>query len=148
MGLRDTPIYTGPFWHSRVKDLVLKGDAIAVAITLYYPRRSYGYPIAAQITGLAPNKYIFNIEDKEQFRTPFRYLLHQRWPLAKDRLEKLSEAHPGKAIILLCYDPLGQPGQWCHRQLVAEFITEQLGVPVKEINGQRIPIQFSLPYKD
>lgn len=43
-------------------------------------------------------------------------------------IRQLSAIGDGKDVALLCYE---RPGQFCHRHMLAEYLTEH-GIPVKE----------------
>ena len=121
-------IYTSAFWMPKVKALVNDGSAVAVGITLFPPRSAedkYGYKLTDNIRSLAPDYKTFGIDDLEKFRTPFRHLLHKRQYHIFERLAQIAVENEGKDIILLCFDPIGKEGQWCHRQLVMEWLNEK-----------------------
>jgi len=126
-------IYTSTYWSPKVKAAVLAGKAVAVGITLYPSRREYDYPVVARLTSLAPDHRLFRIEDKDEFRTGFRARLHRQWLKAKGELDGIAANFPGMDIILMCWEPLNKPEDWCHRQFVAEFITEKTGEEVTEL---------------
>jgi hypothetical protein len=114
--------------------MVDEGKAVAVGITLYPNKKDYGYRLVDRITELAPNRAIFSIDDLESFEPLFKNRLKYTWPFAQLRLEKIAEAYPGKAMILLCFDKVGPlPKDWCHRTMVGDFIYEMTGVSVPEL---------------
>jgi uncharacterized protein YeaO (DUF488 family) len=120
-------VYTSAFWHPRVARMVNDELAIAVGICLYPPRTTlekYGYELADNVRSLAPSRKIFKIDDFDEFRKPFRHQLHCSQNHIFERLAGLDELADGKHIILLCFDPVGKPGQWCHREIVAEWLEQ------------------------
>ncbi len=42
--------------------------------------------------------------------------------------------------MLLCFEDLRQPGVWCHRQIVAAWIEEHLGIKVPELPESGTPV--------
>ena len=38
----------------------------------------------------------------------------------------------GDDVVLLCYEDLTKPGEWCHRRIVAEWFEHHLGIEVPE----------------
>lgn len=46
-----------------------------------------------------------------------------------DHLHKIVEGHEP---VLLCWEDVTKPDQWCHRRMVAEWFEDQLGVIVPE----------------
>ena len=39
----------------------------------------------------------------------------------------------GAIPVMLCYEPPGAAGQWCHRAMAAEWLSQALGQPVPEV---------------
>lgn len=46
-----------------------------------------------------------------------------------DHLHKIAE---GNEPVLLCWEDVTKPDQWCHRRMVADWFEDQLGVKVPE----------------
>jgi hypothetical protein len=126
-------LYTSAFWSPKVKASVLDGSVAALGIVLYPPRKSYGYPLSGNVKELAPGHKLFKIDDKEEFWGPFRESLEKRWEVAEDRLLNVMYDNPQKDLVLLCFDRLDRPDDWCHRQVVAEFISEKWEMEVAEL---------------
>jgi hypothetical protein len=129
-------IYTAAYWDKRVKDGVAKDTLVPVGITLYGLRDKwkYGYRLATRLTSMAPNHQLFKIDDYKAFRQPFLELLEIRWPLIQTELAQLKKSYGDRAIVLLCFDRVDRYGDWCHRQIVAEFLANKLGEPVLELS--------------
>ena len=49
----------------------------------------------------------------------------------QDLLEPYVEE--GKDLVLLCYEDLRKPGEWCHRQVFAEWWEKKTGVRIQEL---------------
>lgn len=49
---------------------------------------------------------------------------------AWDELHRLTHPHEP---VLLCWEVLDKPGQWCHRRMVAEWFEKELGITVPEL---------------
>jgi hypothetical protein len=132
--LSDTIIYTSAYWHPKVKQMVNDGQAVAVGITLFPNKKDYGYRLLGRILELAPNHSLFKIDDKVKFEKPFKQYLARQWPEANRKLSQIGLAYPDKAVLLLCFDRVTEnPKDWCHRQTVGEFISEQTGRKVVEL---------------
>jgi hypothetical protein len=132
--LEGTDIYTSAYWHPKVKRMVNDGDAVAVGITLFPNKKDYGYPILGRILEFAPNYSLFKIDEKDKFEKGFVHYLKQFWHIGNRKLEQIARVHPNKAILLLCFDKVtDNPKDWCHRQTVGEFISEQTGRKVVEL---------------
>jgi hypothetical protein len=81
---------------------------------------------------LAPSYDNFRINDKNLFRTRFLVQLGGLDP--KAILEDLQDLSNGQDIALLCYENvLG--GDWCHRQVVAEWLHKSLGIKIEEFQA-------------
>lgn len=128
-------IYTGAYWQPQVGAAATSGDVVAVGITLYPPRHYLGYPVFTNLVSLAPNRALFRVDNYSLFRPPFLHLLGERWPLIQGQLKSIVNANPHKPLVLLCFDRLDRPGDWCHRQIVAEFLAERLGLTIGEYAG-------------
>jgi hypothetical protein len=126
-------IYTSAFWHPEVKRQVLAGEGIAIAITLYPPKKQYDYPIFARIPALAPNRKLFHIEDKGEFYTAFMEKLETTGPKGLFELQSCMRVTPEMNQFLLCFEPVSGPGQWCHRLMTAEYISKNWDVEVTEL---------------
>lgn len=87
---------------------------------------------------LAPSPELLKIElPKEQWAKMF----HQEC-LSKRDPKKVFQDLDGK--VMLCYESLNQeknPGQWCHRQIVAEWLSKELGIEVTEWFPSDKPVQ-------
>jgi len=121
------------FWSPKVKQGVENGELAAVGITLYPPKKSFGYPLSGNLKELAPNHKLFKVDDVVAFREPFFELLESRWSQAEDRLLTLMAMNPDKDMSLLCFDRVDRPEDWCHRQIVAEFISKKWEMEVMEL---------------
>jgi hypothetical protein len=131
-----TPVVkTGPMWSKKVADKVNSGEAVAVAITLFPVKKKLDFPLLTQMKCLAPDLKCFHIDDKTDFRNPFRHHLHRYWNMAEEWLLEIAAQHPGKEIILLCWEKVEKDSEelWCHRQFVAEFIEQKWDTVVEEL---------------
>ena len=79
---------------------------------------------------LAPSYDIFmswknkDIDNETYIR---RFIFERLFPLDKEKLIGMLENI--KNPILLCYE---RPESFCHRHIVAEYITKELGIPTEE----------------
>jgi uncharacterized protein YeaO (DUF488 family) len=99
--------------------------AVPVATSLSVPRW-ISYPVepwpAVMPYGL------LDVADPEVFRRRYRHRLHQRTPRI---LAELQERYAGWPLALCCYEP---PGAFCHRLVLAGWITERIGEEVQELS--------------
>jgi hypothetical protein len=45
----------------------------------------------------------------------------------------LKQVSDGKPVVLLCFEDLRKPGEWCHRSMFAEWYEKQTGKKVVEL---------------
>ena len=81
----------------------------------------------AKMMDLAPTAAM--IHDPEDIYTPkFASILANL--SAEETFKKLETLSEGKDIVLLCYEKVGD---FCHRHLVANWLTQNLGIEIKEL---------------
>jgi hypothetical protein len=123
-------------WTSRYqnRDAIVASGFVPVGITLGAPRFRLGYELAARLRELAPAGFMFEVDDQSDFRRLYLARLHRLTVTrAAAILRELSEAHGGKPLVLLCFEDLTKPGEWCHRRLFAVFWEEETGEEVPEL---------------
>lgn len=78
--------------------------------------------------------------DQERYRE--RYFSEILAPLNPqhvwDELQRLV-AGQGHPPVLLCYENISKPGQWCHRRMVASWFEQHLGMVVPELQIAKPP---------
>lgn len=107
----------------------IKASGLApVAITLGLPRGRLGYQFA-RVLSLAPHG-LFKITDRGEFTLLYRelldysgrpnieHLLGAAWLDYRVATKTTPEECPG--VVLLCYEDV-HAGDWCHRQVFAEW---------------------------
>jgi hypothetical protein len=45
-----------------------------------------------------------------------------------------AKGHDAKGVVLLCFEDLSKPGEWCHRRAFATWWEEQTGEKVEELS--------------
>lgn len=92
---------------------------------------------------LAPGAWIFDQNEKlsrreyhERYRREVLARLNPR--MTYDALCRLTAPHEP---VLLCWEDLTRPEQWCHRRLVAEWLEEELGIAVPEFVPAKVKKQ-------
>ena len=77
---------------------------------------------------------LMQIQDEAEFATKYIARLER---IGVERIEQrfagISAAHDGRGLVLLCYEPAGEP---CHRRLFATWLEQQTGQHVPELEGQ------------
>ena len=100
-----------------------------VSIARYAPRWTpAGYRV---MKALAPHGHMLKMGYAQYRLIYFQDILGKLDPQETwDKLHALAgDAEP----VLLCWETLKQPGEWCHRRMVAEWFERQLGVVVDEL---------------
>ena len=60
------------------------------------------------------------------------------------RLGRIAEEAGGLPLVLLCYEDLTKPGQWCHREHLSSWLRER-GVEVRELGPGDLPPPSDAP---
>ena len=127
-------------WTSRYgnQEAVIKSNAVPVRITVGRPRFQLRYGLAEEIHLFKPAGALFQMNDKEEPRkAPYARLDQVGIGKVQRILHEISSKHGGRDIVLLCFEDVRKPGEWCHRQLVAAWLNEhgrsgrELGVPAQ-----------------
>ncbi len=108
-------MFTSYFWRFHLKD-----DPNLVSIALKSPEWFKGRRYQA----LAPRSNMLKLGE-EEYRQKYQAILKRLNPV------KVYE-DLGPDAVLLCWE---QPGEFCHRRLVAEWLEKHLGVEVPELSS-------------
>lgn len=115
-------IYTSYF----VKAATLRQAAIVpIGIALWPPRFFRG----VSMSQVAPRRYMLNdqLTDEEYISMYRNDVL--RLVDAQSFVRQLEEAGHGMDVALCCFE---KPDDFCHRHILAQWLTEQTGIEVKE----------------
>jgi hypothetical protein len=76
---------------------------------------------------------VFGIEDPDEYKAAYVARL-DRIDVADlaQRFEEISAKHGGRPLVLLCFESLTKPDQWCHRRIAADWLEEHGFGPVPE----------------
>ena len=103
------------------------------------PRYPLPYAIRDKAAILAPPYRILKIADQEEYRRLYFEQL-DKYGVQKIYSVLKSLAEPGKEIVLLCFEDICKPGQWCHRRMFAEWWEAKTGKAVEELEeAQPLP---------
>lgn len=122
-------LFTARYYNRFVK----RSGFAPVRITLGAPKNLW-YPLADTVVELAPSGFQFTMEDREQFRRSYRHKLYKltlEW--ITKRLGGISREQSNENLVLLCYEDLRKPDQWCHRTTFAGWWKDQTGNDVIEL---------------
>lgn len=113
---------TSSFWH-----YPKGGNRIAISRSV--PRKlAPGYRL---FKALAPGPWFKDYNQEADYRARYEAEIlaaldpQQTW-------ERLHQLAGGNEPILLCWEPLIKPDEWCHRRMVADWFERELGVTVEE----------------
>lgn len=113
-----------------------------VRTTAGRPRFSLPYPMTAHARLVTPTRELLNVKVRDAYEFQYRRLLNARGGFAAVQAEliRIADAYdPDRPLVLLCFDRFDQlppPSDWCHRRMLASWITEHTGQEVPELGAQ------------
>lgn len=127
------PLFTSCYSHGR---LITASGLAPVRISVGHPRFKLSFELAGACKHLMPERAWLSL-DQPRYEELFRQRLAAAGveTIARE-LEAIRQAHGGNGIVLLCFEKLQTPGEWCHRRMFAEFWREQTGESVPELSEQ------------
>ncbi|GHJ28618.1 hypothetical protein TPA0910_30510 [Streptomyces hygroscopicus subsp. sporocinereus] len=108
-------------------------QGIPVRITLGAPRFKLAYSLTHVVRELAPRREYFS-KPLPEFTSAYGTDLDRlgaAWIAA--RLQEISEAEKEHRLVLLCFEDLTDPAQWCHRRIFAKWWKDATGDEVREL---------------
>lgn len=125
-------------WTSRYSNKELNNDKYyCVGISLGKPRFKLGYRIESQCYSLAPKSYMLKME-LESFKSAYCKKLEDIGTVRIISMVRQFEniaAQNGKELVLLCFEDVRIPSDWCHRTVFAEWWKKQTGESIEELNN-------------
>ena len=124
-------------WTSRYgnQEAIIESNAVPVCITVGKPKLRLRYELVEEIPPFKPAGSLFRINDKEELRTALYAKLDQVGSGEVRRiLNDISRRHGYRDIVLLCFEDVKKPGEWCHRQLIADWLNKH-GFDVQELEA-------------
>lgn len=129
-------------WVSRYRNKELNDDKYyCVGISLGQPKFKLGYRIENQCYSLAPKGYMLKM-DLESFKPAYFKKLED---IGTERIIGMvrqfdnTAARNGKDLVLLCFEDIRIPSDWCHRTVFAEWWKKQTGESIEELNDPTPP---------
>ncbi|MER6611013.1 DUF488 family protein [Streptomyces sp. NPDC000927] len=108
-------------------------QGVPVRITLGAPRFKLRYTLAHSVRELAPQREYFS-KSLPEFTTAYRADLDQCGvQRIAERLKQIAEIERDHRLVLLCFEDLSDPAQWCHRRVFAAWWKEMTGDTVREL---------------
>lgn len=130
-------------WISRYsnKELQKDGKYYPVGISIGVPKFPLGYTVREQCYSLAPKGYMLNMELEKFIPAYYGKLADigdQRIIDMVMRLDSKARAE-GKELVLLCYEDVRIPEDWCHRTVFAQWWAEKVGEVIEELPDPNPP---------
>jgi hypothetical protein len=102
------------------------------------PRFKLDYPLVHSLLKLAPARDLWGL-NLADFIPAYRAQLDAVGVAAiRKDLAKITSKAPGKEPVLLCFEDIRKPEQWCHRRVFADWWAEQTGEVVDELPEQPV----------
>ncbi|MFJ9617872.1 DUF488 family protein [Streptomyces noursei] len=116
-------------------------QGVPVRITLGAPRFKLPYPLTCAVRELAPRREYFS-KSLPEFTAAYRADLDQlgaTW--IAQRLRQIAEEQGDHRLVLLCFEDLSDPAQWCHRRIFASWWKDVTGDGVRELGPLGSPYE-------
>jgi hypothetical protein len=110
---------------------------IPVRTTVGAPRFKLAYQLAGHAKLITPTRPMLGLP-RGAYEVSYRGLLNAA---GAERIHaELAAIHaaagrPAAALVLLCFDRLDKPGEWCHRSMFADWWLEHTGQEVPELGA-------------
>ena len=127
---------------ARYSNKRLQGDGYyPVGISIGKPRFPTGYDIREQCYALAPKGFMLKMEYE-----PYREAYFQKLEdIGVDKIIGIVQRLEARAsdedkdLVLLCFEDIRKPDQWCHRTLFAEWWLAHTGEVIEELEEGEPP---------
>lgn len=138
-------------WTSRYsnKELLNEDKYYPVGISIGKPKFKLGYTIREQCYSLAPKGYMLNMELDEFIPAYYKKLENIGNFNIVDMVAKLDEKarSEGKELVLLCFEDVRIPKDWCHRTVFAQWWLEKVGEVIEELPDPNPPKEKNVEKK-
>lgn len=120
---------------------VAKDQYYPVGISIGKPKFPLGYTVRNQCYALAPKGSMLSM-GYDEYRPAYMAKLdslgkHKVISIVRE-LEKAADQE-GKILVLLCYEDVRVPGEWCHRTLFSEWWEKNTGEIIEELRDESEP---------
>ncbi len=106
---------------------------VPVRITLGAPRWTLPYSLEHQVREAAPSREYFG-SARPVYEAAYRAQLDRHGvKFYASRFQGIAKAAGDLRLVLLCFEDLSKPDQWCHRRMFAAWWKERTGEKVREL---------------
>ena len=130
-------IYTARYANKRLRE----DGFYPVGISIGAPRFPLGYELREQCYALAPKGFMLKMEYEPYCKAYFQKLEDigtDKIIGIVQRLDRKAQEE-GKDLVLLCFEDLRKPENWCHRTLFAEWWQRKTGEIITELEEADLP---------
>ncbi len=130
-------IYTSRYSNKEL----LSGDYYPVGISLGAPKFKLGYEVREQCYSLAPKGAMLHLP-YDQYKTAYMAKLDA---IGRDRIIGMVQRMEARAdeeckdLVLLCFEDVRKPEDWCHRTMFAEWWMKNTGEIIEELADPNPP---------
>lgn len=89
-------------------------------------------PGIEQLQSAKPFQIFRKYETEFEFRVAYEARLEEHQAKLRNELVNLSARYPEQRLVLLCWEDLSKPNEWCHRRMLADWL-ERHDLPVPEL---------------
>ncbi len=123
-------------WTSRYSNKQLQNEGYyPVGISIGKPRFALGYQLREQCYYLAPKGYMLHMEKEPYVKEYIKKLEDigtEKIIEMVRRMDKVAQSN-GEELVLLCFEDIRIPEDWCHRRLFADWWKEKTGETINEL---------------
>jgi len=120
-------IYTSRFFNPELKNPAY----VKVGIVRSLPKHPLPYSIYGNIFELSPQRGLINESDREVFKK--RYFAQLNSLGIESVRRRIDAFEKCGNIVLLCYEDVRKPNEWCHRTFFAEWYYNHFGKAIEEL---------------
>ncbi len=127
-------IFTSRYSNKALKDF----DGVIIGASVGYPR----FPLPYKLTfrpGLGPDRSFKNAPYEEYLPLYIAKLDRLGVGAIMGDLDRLSQERGDADVVILCYEDIRIEGEWCHRRMLADYITQHTGIEVEELDNPTPP---------
>lgn len=104
------------------------------------PRFPLKYSLAGNMSALYPPRHVFQLAQRgcteAEYTKAYVQHLSATFPtieVIRDYLRGYATQHQGRALVLLCFCDITQPGAFCHRRIFADWYEGFTGDSIPEL---------------